>query len=87
MEKCQEAWVVQQPVYKDQTILSHKNPFYRLPHFHERFYKAFKLKILLLSNLTEIWCSFFSLTGETKSQHELSRPQVDVIKQHVSVDK
>lgn len=30
---------------------------------------------------------FFSLTGETKSQHELSRPQVDVIKQHVSVDK
>lgn len=37
MEKCQEAWVVQQPVYKDQAILSHKNPFYWLPHFHESF--------------------------------------------------
>lgn len=30
---------------------------------------------------------FFFFDRETKSQHELSRPQVDVIKQHVSVDK
>lgn len=28
---------------------------------------------------------FFSLTGETKSQHELSRPQVDVIKQMLAL--
>lgn len=86
MEKCQEAWVVQQLVYKDQAILSHKNPFYRLPQLPREVLQGFQTENFTFIKPDRNLMFFFPLTGETKSQHKLSRPQVDVIK-HVSDDK